>query len=390
MDQNNEEISLLDLLQVVVDNLRLLILAPLFAGLLALGYSFTVTPTFTAKTTFLPPQQQASGAAAMLQSLGALGGLAGAAAGVKNPVDQYISLMQSRSVRDALVDRFNVLERNKTQSREFARNAVAGSTRISAGKDGLITIETDDKDPQFAAQMANAHVDELQRLLGRLSVTEAQQRRVFFEKQLTNAKENMVRAEQVLKTSGISSSVLKTNPQTALEGLAKLKAGITAQEVRLASMRGYLAESAPEFKQAQIELEALRGQITLSEKAQPTPGGPRGSVGNASEDDYTSKYRDYKYHETLFELFTKQYEIARIDESREGPLIQVLDVAQPPELKSKPKKVMMAVSASLYVGFSLLLFVFIRKALHGALQTPAYAGRLLKLRDALVKSIRLA
>jgi tyrosine-protein kinase Etk/Wzc len=109
--EDDDEISLLDLLQVVADNLRLLILGPLVAGLLALGYSFTIAPTFTATTKFLPPQQQASGAAAMLQSLGALGGLAGAATGLKNPSDQYLAFMQSRSVQDALIDRFKLMER---------------------------------------------------------------------------------------------------------------------------------------------------------------------------------------------------------------------------------------------------------------------------------------
>ena len=85
---DEDEISLLDLLLVVVDNLRLLVLGPLAAGLLTLGICFVITPIFTATTRFMPPQQQQSAAASMLQSLGALGGLAGAATGLKNPADQ--------------------------------------------------------------------------------------------------------------------------------------------------------------------------------------------------------------------------------------------------------------------------------------------------------------
>ena len=88
-----DEISLLDLLLVVVDNLRLLVIGPLLIGLGALGVSFTMSPIYTAKTQFLPPQQQQSSAASMLASLGALGGLAGAATGLKNPADQYLSLI---------------------------------------------------------------------------------------------------------------------------------------------------------------------------------------------------------------------------------------------------------------------------------------------------------
>ena len=375
----DDEISLLDLLQVVADNLRLLVLGPLVAGLLALGYSFTIAPTFTTSTKFLPPQQQASGAASLLQSLGALGGLAGAASGLKSPADQYLAFMKSNSVQDALIDRFKLMERNESKFRQDARNALAGSVRSSSGKDGLIMVEVDDKDPAFAAQLANAHVEELQKLLSRIAVTEAQQRRVFFEKQLNAAKDNLVKAEQALKASGVNSSVLKVDPKAAVEGLARLKAGIAAQEIKLASMRGYLSESAPDFKQAQTELAALLSQVARAEKEEPAVTG--------DESDYIAKFRNFKYNETLFELFTKQYEIARIDESREGAIIQVLDVAQPPERKSKPKKAMIAAISALATGFALLLFVFIRSALRSAAQNPESTEKLAQLRRAWSRAV---
>lgn len=374
-----DEISLLDLLQVVVDNLRLLVLAPLAAGLLALGISFAIAPTFTANTKFMPPQQQQSGAAAMLQSLGALGGLAGAASGLKNPADQYVAFLKSRSVQDALIDRFKLLDRFGVKYRQDARSALEGNVRTSSGKDGLITIEVDDKDPQFSADLANAHVEELYKLLGRLAVTEAQQRRVFFEKQLNTAKDNLVKAEQALKASGVNTSVLKATPQAAIEGLAKLKAAITAQEIKLASMRGYLTESAPDFKQAQTELAALRSQITRAEKEEPASSG--------TQSDYIAKFRDFKYYETLFELFAKQFEMAKIDESREGAVIQVVDAAQPPERKSKPKKALIAALTTLAVGFMLLLFVFVRQALRGAGQDQVSAEKLTHLRRSWAKAL---
>jgi len=377
----DDEISLLDLLQVVADNLRLLVLGPLAAGLLALAISFTIAPTFTATTKFMPPQQQQSGAAMMLQSLGALGGLAGAAGGIKNPSDQYIAFLKSRSVQDALIDRFKLMERYENKYREDARKTLDGNVQIASGKDGLITIDASDKDPAFAAQLANAHVEELGKLLNRLAVTEAQQRRLFFEKQLANAKDNLVKAEQALAATGISSSVLKSTG-AAVAAVAQLKGHIAAQEIKLASMRGYLTESAPDFKQAQIELSAMRGQMALAERAEPATAGA--SSGNS---DYIAKYRDFKYFETLFELFSKQYEIARVDESREGAVIQVLDVAQPPERKSKPKKALIAMLTTLAVGFALLLFVFIRQALNGASQSPESAEKLSRLRLAWAKAL---
>jgi tyrosine-protein kinase Etk/Wzc len=377
---DDNEISIFDILQVVVDNLRLLILGPLTAGLLALGYSFTITPTYTATTKFMPPQIQQSGAAAILAGLGALGGLAGAA-GIKNPADQYIAMLTSRSVQDALIRRFGLLDRFDTKSGDIARSALARSTKIATGKDGFISIDASDKDPAFAAQLANAHVEELGKLLNRLALTEAQQRRLFFEKQLANAKDNLVRAETALKASGVNRGALKANPGSAVESLARLTAGITAQEIKLGSMRGYLTESAPEFKQAQIELAAMRNQMTHAEKEEPKAGTGTG------DSDYTAKYRDFKYHETLLELFAKQYEVARIDESREGAVIQVLDAAQPPESKSSPKKAQIAVNTTLTVGFGLLLLIFVRKALRSVGQRPETAQRISRLRVALLRSL---
>lgn len=369
------EVSLLDLLQVIVDHLRLLVLGPLAAGLLVFGVSFAIPPTFTATTKFLPPQQQQSSASALLSSLGALGGLAGAASGLKSPADQYIAFLKSRSIQDALIDRFNLTERYSVDLPEDARLGLTANIKISGGKDGLITIEASDNNPVFAAQLANAHLEELGKLLSRLAITEAQQRRQFFEKQLASAKENLIKAEQALKSSGVNSSALKASPVAAVEGLAKLKAAITAQEIKVASMRGYLTEAAPDFKQAQTELTAMRGQMLRAEKEEPA-----GSVGTGRESDYIAKFRDFKYHETLFELFAKQYEMARVDESREGAVIQVLDVAKPPQRKAKPQKAMIAMMATLASGFVLLLFVFIRQALRGAVQEPGTAQKLLALR----------
>ena len=376
----DDDIDLLDLLQTVVDNLRLLILAPLAIGLAALGISFAIAPTFTAKTSFLPPQQQQSAAASMLASLGALGGLAGAATGLKNPSDQYVAFMKSHSIKDALIDRFDLMTRYEAQFRANARTALDGNVQIASGKDGLITVTVHDTDPQMAADIANAHVQELTKLLGRLAVTEAQQRRQFFEQQLLLAKEQLTQADIALKQTGVSSSVLKSNPASAVAAVAGLQAQITAQEVKIGALRGYLAETAPDFKQAMTELANLRTQLAKQEKDQPTAAEP-------GQGDYVTKFRDYKYQETLFELFAKQFEMAKIDESREGATIQVLDKAEPPELKSKPKKALIAVIATLASGFALLLFVFVRQALRNAGQNPESAQKLAALNTSWRKAL---
>jgi uncharacterized protein involved in exopolysaccharide biosynthesis len=375
---DDDEISLLDLLQVVVDNLRLLVLGPLVCGLAALGISFAIPPTFTAKTQFLPPQQQQSSAASMLASFGALGGLVGSATGLKSPADQYISFMKSVRVQDALIERFKLLEKYEAKLKTDARGALTGSVRIASGKDGLISVEVDDKDPKFAADLANAHVEELRNLLGRLAVTEAQQRRMFFEKQLQTTKENFTKADFALKSSGINSSVLKSSPASAVEAVARLKAGISVQEVKLGTMRNYLTESSPDFKQALSELASFKSQLAKAEKEEPASQGAS---------DYVARYREFKYQETMFELFAKQFELAKVDESREGAVIQVLDIAEPPERKAKPKKAMIAIITALASGFALLLFVFIRSALKSASQNQETQHRISALQASWKKAL---
>jgi tyrosine-protein kinase Etk/Wzc len=382
MQEADDEISLLDLLQTIVDNLRLLILGPLAVGVTALGISFLIPPTYTAKTQFLPPQQQQSAAASLLSSLGSLGGLAGAVGGIKNPADQFLAYMKSVTLQDELIERFKLLERYEAKTKLDARLELKDNVRATSGKDGLISVEVDDKDPKFAADLANAHVEELAKLLGRLATTEAQQRRLFFERQLSLAKDKMIQSEIALKATGVSGSVLKANPASAVAAVAGLQAAVTSQEVKLGAMRGYLADSAPDFKQAMSELSNLRAQLARQEKDSPSFGAKA-----TTEGDYITKYREFKYHETLFELFAKQFELAKVDEAREGAVIQVLDLAQAPERVAKPKKTMIAVIATLICGFSLLLFVFVRQAFANAARDFASAQKMAQLKRSWCKAL---
>jgi uncharacterized protein involved in exopolysaccharide biosynthesis len=364
-----DEVSLLDLLVVLAEHWKLLVFAPLAAGLVALGISSIVAPTFTATARILPPQQQQSTAAILAQQLGALANLAGAAPGLRNPADQFVALLRSRSVADRLVERFDLLRVYDEELQQDARRALWSNTRIAAGRDGLITIDVDDTDPKRAAAIANAYVEELGELMQRLALTEAQQRRAFFGKQLEQTRDNLKRAQQALAAVGVGEDVLKAEPRAAVEGVARLTAAITAQEVQLAAMRGYLAETSPDFRQAQKELTALRAQLTRAEQSDPT--GP----GAGAAQVYVSRYRDFKYHETLFELMARQYEIARLDEAREGAVIQVVDIAVAPERKSRPKRAVIAVLATLITGLLVLAWVFVRRAWNNAKATEDGAAR---------------
>ena len=330
----------------------LLALGPLAAGAVAFGITMLIAPTFTARTIIMPPQQAQSGAASALASLGALASLAGGA-GMRSSGDQYVALMQSNTVSNRLIDQFKLMEAYDADFRVDARKELVANVRIVLGKkDGLITVDVDDTNPKRAADIANSYVDELRRVSGTLAVTEAQQRRVFFERQLQMSRDRLVQAQQALQASGFNPGALKAEPKAAAEAYARLKAETTAIEVRLQVLRGSLADDTPEVRQQQAALSALRGQLAKVEQAGDATGGP----------DYVGKYREFKYQETLFELYARQFELARVDESREGALIQVVDAATVPERKSKPRRAVIAASTALAAALLLAAWAVWRQA----------------------------
>jgi len=366
-----EGISLLELAVPIAANWRLLVIGPLVIGALAVGASYLVPPTYTARTTFLPPQQSQGGAASALASLGALAGLAGVAGGIKSPADQYVSLMQSVNVQDRIIEAFDLMRVYKTRLRIEAREQLNERVRIVLGKkDGLISVEVDDPDPGRAAEIANRHVAELRRITAELALSEAQQRRVFFETQLKQTRERLAEAQQALQQSGFNQGTLRAEPRAAAEGYARLRAELTASEVRLRVLRSRLADEAPEVVQQQSVVAALRAQLGKLESA----------AEGATDSNYLGRYREFKYQETLFELFSKQFELARVDESRDGTLIQVVDAAVAPERKSRPRRSVIAVVSTGLAGVALLVFVLLRHGLSGAGADPLTLSRLQRLR----------
>lgn len=347
-----QDTGVMDLLVVLAQRWKLLIAGPLLAGLVALGLTYLVAPVYTATTVLLPPQQTQSAASAALASLGALAGALGGTAGVRNSADQYVALMQSATIDNRVIDKFGLDKLYDTQYRFQTRRLLREFVRIQADRrSGLITITADDTDPARAAAIANEYVEQLKRLTSDLAITEAQQRRSFFEVQLKRTRERLTEAQQALQSSGFSPSVLRAEPRAAADGYARLQAELTAAEVRLQTLRGFLTDQAPELRQQADVVAGLRGQLSRMEAAGKAEGG---------DSDYISKYREFKYQETLAELFSRQYEAARIDESREGPLVQVVDIATPPEYKSRPLRAVIAAATSVVSLFLLVLLLWVR------------------------------
>lgn len=333
----------------------------------SLAVALLLAPVYTARTTLLPPgAQQQSGSAAALAALGALGGLAGGL-GAKTPDELYVALLKSDSVYRELDQRFSLRARYDIKSFEALRKAMPQVVRVwSDKKAGVIAVEVDDEDPKFAAQLANAHVGEVTKLLSRLAVSEAQLRRAFFEAQLQTTKENLIKAERDLQRVQEKSGVIVLDKQAEalIGGAAQLRAQIAEREVQLRVLRGSATDQNPDVQRLSAEVRALRGELARMESSQ---GGTAGStvdipVGKIPEAaiDYVRARRELKMQETILESMLRQYEIAKLDEAKEGPVLQQVDVALPPDYKSKPSRALIVIASTFVALLFSSLWVLIR------------------------------
>jgi uncharacterized protein involved in exopolysaccharide biosynthesis len=378
----DDGIHLLDLMVILARHKLLVIGTTMVVGGAALVASLVMTPLFVSAAKILPPQQQQGGgmAAAVLGQLGGLAGAAGGLAGIKSPNDMYVGLLESRRVSDSLISRFKLNERYGLKM-EDTRGALAANTEINPGKkDGMLTISVTDRDPQFAADLANGYVDELARMTQTMALTEASQRRLFFEKQLAEAKDQLASAEIALRTTQEKTGLIQPDAQVQaiLGNAAQLKAMVAAKEVEISAMRTFATGQNPELMRAQEELRGLQVQLAKLEKSQPARDGgfmvPTGKLPEAGV-EYVRSMRNVKYYETIFELLAKQFELAKIDEAKNGSLIQVLDKAIPAESKFKPKRTMIVLTGVL-AGFVLgMLLAFMRSAYATSRQLPDSRAR---------------
>jgi len=380
---DEDEISLLDLATALGEEKATLFAIPLITTLVAVVVSLLMTPIFTAKTVVMPPQQQQSGAAAALASLGGLAGLAGlgGGGGLKSQDEMYVAFLGSEGMQNRIIAELKLQERYETKTLTDTRAALKAQVRFSADKkSGLLNIEADDKDPAFAAGLANRHVAELRTMLGRLAVTEAQQRRVFYEQQIQQTQDKLALAEVAFRAAKEKSGMQVTSvlAETGVRASAELRGQIASREVQLQAMSRFATAQNPETQRIASELAALRSQLNKTEQG----SGESKAAASPLHQEAVKSYRDVKVQEAMLEVLIRQYELARVDEAKEGPLIQQVDVAMPPERKSKPKRaviVLVAAFAGLFLG---VLVAFVRRALKKAQSDPASAGQWLALKKA--------
>ncbi|MGB8478569.1 MAG: Wzz/FepE/Etk N-terminal domain-containing protein [Acidobacteriaceae bacterium] len=371
-----------------------------------LGFSFSVAVltaivvlimpvTYTATTTMLPPQQQESSAMAMLGQLGGLASLAGGGAagalGLKNPDDLYIGLLQSEHVMDGIIQRFDLMKVYKAKRLSDARKALKANTKILSEKSSLISISVEDHDAKRAASMANAYVDGLHDLMSHLAVTSAAQRRMFFEQQVMQAKEKLEDAEVALEETERKTGIIQPQgqAQAVIATIMQLRAQISASEVELGALRTSATDQNPEVITLQSQITALRAQLADFEKGHPQSASMEGNVLTPTSEvpaaslEYLRRMRDVRYQETLFEFMTRQYEMAKVDEAKQGQMIQVVDPALIPERRSWPPRTLLTLLAFILMAMAASFWVILQAAYEHRMENPEDAGKIHQLRQML-------
>lgn len=365
----------MDLLIVFAKHKKKIFGVTIAAAVLSSAISLVLPKTYLASTKLLPPQQTQSSAAALLSQLGGIAGAAAAgAAGIKNPNDLYIGMLKSRTVADRLIARFDLKKVYQLESQERARKRLEDSTSVMSGKDGLISIEVESRDQKLVAPLANAYVEELFRITKTLAVTDASQRRLFYERELEATKDNLAKAEAILKGSMNTRGMVSVDAESRsiLETVARLRAQASAKEIELNAMRPFVTTVNPDYRRVEEELKGLRAELAKLENgrgADAPPSEKRGGLENIK------LLRDLKYQQMLYEVLAKQYEIARIDEAKDPSVIQVLDPAVEPEQRAKPRRAFIVVLATIFAFVASAFWAFASEARRKALLSPEGAAR---------------
>lgn len=353
---SEDEINLLDLLLVLVKRKRLIIYFTIGVMLLTAIISLIMPPIYKAETKILPPQQTQSTMTQFINQLGAAAGIVGGAAGIKQPNDLYIGLLKSRTLLDRMIDRFDLMKVYKAERRDGARNTLlAALDAADDKKSGLLTIGVQDRDPKRAAAMANGFVEELKGLTKGLAVSEAAQRRFFFEEQLAEAREALLKAEEEMKGFQEKTGILQVDSQAkaVIDTIAQLRAQIAVKEVELRVLKTYSTKENPDLKKAEEALKGLKAELARMERKDGSGHDPLMPTGRmpAVGTEFLRKYRNFKFHEQLYEFLLQQYQAAKLDEAKDATIIQVVDKAEPPEMRFKPKRKLMVLVAGVSAFF---------------------------------------
>lgn len=384
IEEHDKVISFIDLLVLLTVRRRMILAMTLGFGVGALLLSLVLPKWYTARIIVMPPRQNSSIASALtsqFEGLGAMAMLSGGL-GLQNHNDMYVAMLHSNIVEDAMIHRYNLMREYHCTYLSQARKAFEKHVTIEGdGKDGLIHISFEDRNPERAAEIANGYVQQFRTLSQSLAITEASQRRLFFDQQLEQTKNKLADAEEALKVTEQKTGMLQLDSQARalIESAAQLRAEIAAKEVQLQMMRTYATSANSSMVEAQQELDGLRAQLASLGGNTDTSGAgliaPKGIVPQNGL-EYVRKLRDVKYYEAIFEILARQYELAKLDEAKEGALIQTVDPAIVPDRQSFPKHGLFT-AAGLVIGFFLaVVLAFTQAALNHLRKDPQMNSKL--------------
>jgi len=359
------EINLMELLLVLAKHNRFIIKMTLLAAVLSFIYVLLASKEYTAKTVILPPQQESSGAGALLSSVA--GGLLAGAAPMAVNANLMLGMLASRTMADAVIQRFNLQSYYNEESISLTRSSLWRATSIKIDKAGFITLQFSDQNPRLAAAIANAYIEELGKLNQTVALTNASRRRLFFENQVKLARENLANAEVGMKQTQEKTGMLALPQQSslAIQGVANLRAEIASKEADLSAMRTFATEKNPSYQQLQELIKALRIQLSKLELNNNAVKGdvmvPTGKLPEKGL-QFSRAMREINEQAAKFEFLSKQLEMARIDEAKEAVLVQVVDKAVVPEYPSKPAGMLVLIISTLLGFFLSVIMAFIKES----------------------------
>jgi tyrosine-protein kinase Etk/Wzc len=385
---SQDDVGLLDIAVVLARRWRRIALVTVGAALLGALIGFILKPTFTSTAIILPPQQQQSSTSALMGQLGSLLG-GGTSLGLKSQGDMYVGFLQSRTIADRIIAKFNLMSVYDIKKMQDTRVALAKHAVFDLGKDGLIHIAVSDHSAQRSSDIANAYVDELYAMNATLAISEASQRRLFFDQQLKEEKAALEAAESDLKSTEERTGLIQLSGQaeSIIRSIADLRAQISSREVQMQAMRTFATDQNPDMTMLQQEIAGLRQQLSKLQDDQQhlAPGDTQVPAGRVPAEglEYARKLREVKYHEALFDLLSRQFEAARIDEAKSAPIIQVVDRAVPLDRKSGPHRMLIALGFGA-VGFVLAcVWSFLEQTWARLGEAPESAAKLQQLQEAI-------
>ena len=378
--------SILDVLIVMASGYRFILLTTALVGVATAAISLTLAPRYTAESSLLPPQQSSLSGNILSQLSGGQGlaALAGAGFGEKSQNETYTSMFKSRAVEDAMVKRFDLTKVYKVKQLSAARYIFDKRSSATAGvKDGIIRVTVDASTPEQAAAMTNAYVEEFQKLAAGVATTEAGQRRVFYDRQLEDAKNQLADAEQDLKKTELTTGMVQPDTQSRamIESAAGIQAQIAVKEVQMRALSSSETKDNPDMMVLDQQLGALRSQLakyTGDTDSESELFVPKGRVPAAAL-DYIRKLREVKYRETIFQALATQFQLAKLDEAKQGAVFQVIDPATPPDNPSFPRRTMLVFIASMVAFLLACVFVWVRAALQALGVDPENGPKVSKL-----------